>query len=130
MFNSDWYLSLRKPPLAPPDALFMPVWIFLYILIFISLTVYIFTPAERKLSGYIYFSVQMLLNFMWTGVFFGLKNISGALAVVIFMIIFTVLTAKKFYSVSAVSGLLLMPYIIWITFALYLNAGYLILNQQ
>ena len=128
MFKSAWYYNLLEPPLAPPDWIFPPVWSILYSLIFIALLLYIFKPAQNKKSGYIYFAAQLTLNLLWTPAFFYLRNIVLALIVIIFLDIFVVLTIKSFYNVSKTSGLILIPYLIWILFATYLNIGYFILN--
>ena len=128
MFNSDWYNSLTKPPFAPPNEVFAPAWAFLYTTIFISLFVYIFTKSENKTSGYVYFVVQMILNILWSPVFFGMQNMILALVIIIFLDIFTVLTIAKFYKVSNIAGLLLIPYLLWLLFATYLNIGHIVLN--
>ena len=78
--------------------------------------------------GYIYFIAQLIFNLLWTPSFFYLKNIVLALIVVIFLDIFVVLAVKSFYKVSKISGLILIPYLIWILFATYLNIGYFVLN--
>ena len=128
MYNSSWYNSLLKPPFAPPDWLFAPAWIFLYITIFIALIFYILKSAPNKKSGYIYFAIQLILNFAWSPIFFGMQNMLLGLITVIFMIIFTILTVREFYKISKISALLLIPYLLWIIFAAYLNLGYLVLN--
>ena len=128
MFDSSWYKSLIKPPFAPPDWLFAPVWGFLYLTIAISFLIYITKPAEDKKIGYVYFVIQLVLNLAWSPIFFGLKEIFWAFILIILMDIFVYLTIRKFYSVSRISGLILIPYFIWILFATYLNAGYLFLN--
>ena len=128
MFKSVWYYNLLKPPFAPPDWIFVPVWSVLYFTLFLALLLYIYKPAHNKKSGYIYFSTQLILNLMWTPVFFYLKNIIWALIVLILLDIFLILTIKSFYNVSKISALILIPYLIWILFATYLNIGYLILN--
>ena len=128
MFKSVWYYNLTKPPLAPPDWIFPPVWSILYFTILTALLLYIFTPVQYKKSGYIYFIAQLILNFLWTPTFFYLQNIVLALIVIILLDIFVILTIKSFYKVSKISGLILMPYLLWILFATYLNIGYLVLN--
>lgn len=135
MFNSNWYYSLTKPALAPPNWLFTPVWSVLYILLLVSLIIYISSKDkyghifnEGKRKGYIYFLIQLILNIIWSPVFFGLKNVGLALIVVILLDIFVYLTIKEFYKFSKLSAILLIPYLIWILFATYLNTGYLILN--
>lgn len=128
MFSSEWYYNLTKPILSPPDWIFAPMWTFLYILIIIALILYAITPAKNKKYGYIFFIIQILLNFSWSPIFFLMQNITLALIVIILLDIFVVLTIRKFYSVSKISGIILVPYLIWILFATYLNIGYLILN--
>lgn len=128
MFKSAWYYNLLKPPLNPPDWIFQPVWAILYFTIFISILLYINKPAENKEIGYVYFTLQLIFNLLWTPAFFYLQNIAFALMIIILLDIFVFLTIKKFYLVSKISGLILIPYFIWVLFATYLNIGYLILN--
>lgn len=128
MFKSVWYYNLTKPPLAPPDWIFPPVWSILYFSMLVALLLYLFKPAQNKKSDYIYFIAQLFLNLLWAPVFFYLKNMFLALIVIILLDIFVILTIKSFYKVSKISGLILIPYLIWILFATYLNIGYLVLN--
>ena len=128
MFKSVWYYNLTNPPLAPPDWIFPPVWSILYFSMLVALLLYLFKPAQNKKSGYIYFAVQLILNLLWAIVFFYLKNMFLALIVIILLDIFVILTIKSFYKISKISGLILIPYLLWILFATYLNIGYLVLN--
>lgn len=128
MFNSEWYNSLIRPPYSPPSEVFTPAWIFLYITIFSALIIFITAKSNNKTLGYICFTLQIILNFLWSPVFFGMQNIGLALFVIILLDIFTVLTARKFYKASKIAGLILIPYILWLLYATYLNAGYFILN--
>ena len=129
MFDSIWYQSIIKPPLSPPNWVFAPVWVGLYLLIFLSLAIYILKIDEDKEMGYMYFIIQMALNLIWSPVFFASRNILAALILIILLDIFVLLTIWKFFSVSKWSGILLIPYLVWILFATYLNFGYLILNR-
>ncbi len=128
MFNSAWYNSLLKPQFAPSNSIFAPVWAILYITIFISLILYIKAPKQNNKAGYVYFIIQLILNLAWAPIFFGLKNMPLAFVDIILLDIFVILTIKRFYSASKPSALILLPYLIWILFAAYLNFGYLILN--
>ena len=128
MYNSIWYNNLTKPLFAPPDWLFAPVWMVLYVLIFAALVFYFLQKTENKESGYLFFGIQLFLNIIWSPIFFMAKNIAGAFFVIILLDIFVVLTLIKFYSVKKIAGILLVPYLIWILFATYLNGGYLFLN--
>ncbi len=129
MFNSIWYHSLIKPEFAPPNWIFTPVWIILYITIFTSLVLYYLADASDKRTGYTFFYTQLLLNLIWAPVFFGLKNILLAFVIIILLDIFVFLTIRKFYSVSKPAGILLVPYLTWISFATYLNGTYYVLNR-
>ena len=128
MFKSVWYYNLTKPPLAPPDWIFPPVWSILYFSMLVALLLYLFKPTQNKKSGYIYFIAQLFLNLLWTPAFFYLQNIVLALIVIILLDIFVILTIKSFYKVSKISCLILIPYLVWILFATYFNIGYLVLN--
>ena len=128
MFKSVWYYNLTKPPLAPPDWIFPTVWSILYFSMLVALLLYLFKPAQNKKSGYIYFITQLFLNLLWTPAFFYLQNIVLVLIVIILLDIFVILTIKSFYKVSKISCLILIPYLVWILFATYLNIGYLVLN--
>lgn len=129
MYNSIWYYSLNKPYLSPPDEIFAPVWIFLYITMAISLILFIVNKTDQnKLSGYTYFGLQLIINLLWSPAFFMLQNIRLALIVIISLDIFVILTIQEFYKMNKVSGLILLPYLFWILFATYLNIGYIVLN--
>lgn len=128
MFNSEWYNNLTKPAFSPPNSVYSPVWAVLYVMIFSSLLVYILAPSQDKKWGYIFFTIQLLLNFLWSSAFFGMQNIALALVVILLLDTFVLLTIREFYSASKISGMLLIPYLIWIIFATYLNIGYFVLN--
>ena len=128
MFNSIWYLNLIKPPLTPPNWVFGPVWSLLYVSLLISFIIFAKNNIQNKKTGYVYFAIQLLLNIIWTPVFFGMKNIPAGLVIIILLDIFVSLTIFEFLKISKVSGMILIPYFVWILFATYLNIGYLILN--
>ena len=124
-----WFNSLNKPFLAPPDWVFAPVWIILYIMIAISFFVFLKSNSEKKKTvPLIFFFLQLLLNFAWSPIFFNMQNILGALIVIIFMWIFILVTIILFLRHSKLSAILLIPYLIWVSFAFYLNFGYYVLN--
>lgn len=129
MFDSIWYDSLTKPFLQPPAWIFSPVWIILYGTLLVSLIMYALTISPKnKLNGYIIFIVHMFFNLLWSFVFFSFHRIDIALAVVVIMDLTAIFMTSKFLSVSKASGLILVPYLVWIFFATYLNTMFLILN--
>ncbi len=130
MYNSVWFNSLAKPALNPPAKIFSPVWAVLYAMIFLSLFIFIRTSSvSSKTKGYIYFALQLLLNVIWSPVFFLMKNIGLALIIIILLDIFVLMTIRNFYRISKTAGMLLIPYLVWILFATYLNVSYFILNR-
>ena len=126
---NDWYFSLIKPPLTPPAEVFSPAWGILYTTIIISLIIYSAQITTRdKSRGYWLFWLQILFNILWTPVFFGMNNIGLALIVIIALDVLVFLTIKEFYNISKLAARLLIPYLLWIIFATYLNIGFLVLN--
>jgi tryptophan-rich sensory protein len=129
MYDSIWYESLTKPFLLPPAQIFSPVWIILYATLLISLIFYALAiTGKSKLSGYVVFIIHMIFNLLWSFVFFSLQRIDLALVVIVIMDLTAIYIAAKFYTVSKFSGIILIPYLIWIFFATYLNIMFLILN--
>ena len=125
-----WYETLNKPEFNPPNWVFGPVWTFLYILMGISLfLVWKEGPGNKKVKpAMLMFWVQLALNVLWSVVFFGMKNISGGLLVIILLWISILITILRFRKISAVAGTLLVPYILWVTFASVLNFFFYRLN--
>ena len=95
-----WYDTLLKPEYTPESWIFTPAWLFLYGLIILSLLVYKNTDTDKnKIAGYVYFSIQIVLNFLWTPVFFALHNIVLSFTIICFMTVFVVLNIIEFYKV-------------------------------
>jgi translocator protein len=121
-----WYAELVKPELNPPSWIFAPVWTTLYILMGISLFI-IWEKGKRHLEIGI-FTVQMMLNTTWSIFFFGLQRLDVAFVNIILLWIFILLMIIFFYRISKVSAYLLLPYILWVSFAAYLNYSIWMLN--
>ena len=129
MRNIDWYHSLNLPVFTPPDWLFAPAWIIIYLMIFSSFLVFIKAKSPmKKANALVFFIVQLLLNFIWSSVFFNNTDIQGGLIIVIIMWLFIVFTIYEFYKISQPASYLLVPYFLWTTFAVYLNFEIYILN--
>ena len=129
MYKTTWFDKLLKPALNPPASIFPPVWAFLYLTMVVSLFIFIAKKTNKgKQRGYIFFAIQIILNLFWSPTFFRLNNISLALLIVILLDVFVILTIKEFCSVSKLAGIILIPYLLWIFFATYLNIGFLLLN--
>jgi tryptophan-rich sensory protein len=123
-----WYAGLEKPLLNPPNIVFGPVWTILYLLIAISLYLVWVHPAKNKTAAYIAFATQILLNTLWSLVFFGLHAPLLAVAVVLLLVMAIIATIISFHRVSKVAAYLLIPYVVWVGFATYLTIGIAVLN--
>ncbi len=124
-----WYSSLAKPEFTPESWVFTPAWLFLYGLILLSLLVYKNTDSNsNKAAGYLFFCIQIVLNFLWTPAFFTQHDIKMSFIIICLMIVFVILNIIAFYRISKISAALLVPYIIWICFAAYLNYWFMVLN--
>ena len=122
MQNMDWYHSLNQPLLSPPDWIFAPVWIFLYITILISLILFLRTgDLKNKLTPLTFWGLQLFFNLLWSPTFFINKNIKLALIICGLLFYFIYKTIKCFYKYSKLSAYLLIPYLFWVLFAFYLN---------
>ncbi len=124
------YNSMMQPSFAPPPNVFPIVWSILYTLMGIAL--YLVTKDGLDMPGVrdsiFYFAISLVLNFFWTPIFFRWKLILFALVWLVAMLIFAVITAYKFWRISKWAGILMVPYILWLTFALVLNIAYYMLN--
>lgn len=124
----SWYSDLEKPLLNPPNEVFGPVWTTLYLLMGVSL--YLIWTAKPPAShrAYILFGGQLLLNVLWSVVFFGLHQ--PWLGVVVIVLLFTaiVMTMRLFLRSSRIAAWLLFPYAVWVGFAMYLTIGVAVLN--
>lgn len=118
-----WYETLRKPSFNPPNWLFSPVWITLFLLMGISLfLVWKKGMKERIVKvGLSLFAIQLMLNILWSILFFGLKSPLLAFIEIIILWFAILLTILKFFKISKPAGLLLLPYILWVSFAAFLN---------
>ena len=126
----DWYSGLAKPFFTPPPWLFGPAWTILYALMGIALYfIWEKYPKNKKSkNALVLFGIQLFLNFLWTVLFFGLRSpLLGAVGIVALWIAIAI-TIIKFYGISKKAGIVLLPYLIWVTFAMALNIGVLLLN--
>ncbi len=127
----DWYAALETPPGTPPNAVFGPVWGTLYALIGLSLALFWHRApgGADKRRGFACFTVQALLNLAWTPVFFGAHQLGLALAVILALLVTIALTIGGFWKLHRPAAILLVPYLLWVGYASYLNAGFLVLNR-
>lgn len=125
-----WYLTLNKPFFTPPNWLFAPVWLTLYTLMGISLFLIWqqdYHQPQIKIALAI-FAVQLILNTLWSLMFFGLQSPLAGLIVIILLWVAIAVTIKMFFPLSKPAVALLIPYILWVTLAAVLNAAIVVLN--
>jgi translocator protein len=126
-----WYPGLIKPKYTPPNRVFGPIWTTLYILMGVS--VFLIWRQGLSVDGvllaFVLFWVQLIFNALWSIIFFGMKSKGGGVITIIvlwFLILATIITS---FRSSAWAGALLIPYIIWVSIASYLNIGIWWLNK-
>lgn len=125
-----WYAALAKPPFAPPDWLFAPVWIILYFLMGISAyMVYSHGLGKHSVrSALKLFALQLALNALWSVLFFGLRSPVLGLIDIALLWLAIAATMWRFRGISRCAFWLLVPYILWVSFAALLNFYIFALN--
>lgn len=126
-----WYASLEKPFFSPPNWVFGPVWTLLYLLM--GGAVWLIWEHHRETkegrSAIQLFWIQLVLNFSWSIIFFGLRSPLLALIEIVILWVIIFMTMKKFYGLNKTAGYLLVPYLAWVSFATLLNASIVLLNR-
>lgn len=125
---NSWYRTLNKPSFTPPDWIFAPVWTLIYLLMGISLFFVWISSNPLKYLAFIAFSAQLLLNFLWSVIFFGFENLHFALAEIIALWGSILITIFLFRRISNMAAYLLIPYILWVSFAAFLNYSIVRMN--
>lgn len=125
---STWYVELVKPSFNPPGWIFSPVWITLFVLMGISLYLLWINKSKDKKLAYVFFGIQLFLNALWSILFFGLRNPLFAFIEIFILWFAILLTIICSYRISKWSAYLLLPYILWVSFAIILNLMIVILN--
>ncbi|QTE39962.1 TspO/MBR family protein [Mucilaginibacter gossypii] len=128
---AGWYSTLKKPSFNPPPWLFAPVWTAIYIMI-ATAAYLVWKHRSRKpvyiIARSIYF-IQLILNFSWSIVFFGMHQIAAAAVVIILLWLSIVANINWFNKFSRIASWLLVPYLLWVSFASILNVSIYFLNR-
>jgi tryptophan-rich sensory protein len=124
----NWYQTLQKPFLNPPDWIFGPVWTLLFFLMGCSLYLVWQSDREGKKKAYLIFGIQLVLNILWSVLFFGLQSPSIAFAEIIILWVFIIWNIAVFRKFSSAAAWFLVPYLLWVSFAAYLNFSIFRLN--
>ena len=126
---NSWFAELNKPFLNPPNFVFAPIWTLLYI----SLAIFYWLLDREQYSPKVaeakkLFIWQIILNFSWTPIFFGMRNILAGLIVLLVMDFIVLRLIKLTYRINKFCALIILPYFCWLLFATYLNVSLFILN--
>ncbi len=128
---AGWYAGLTKPAFNPPGWLFAPVWTILYALMGLAAWLVYDKGARRddvKRALFV-FVAQLILNVLWSIMFFGAHQILGAFVIIVALGILILGTILRFRKISLPAAYLLVPYILWVGFATVLNASLYVLNR-
>ena len=127
-----WFPTIKKPFFNPPSWLFAPVWTSLYIAMGVAAGLVwnqISQTHEIVKKALTFFAIQLVLNAMWSYIFFGLHNILLALIEIVLLWLFIFETYKQFKNINKIAGYLFIPYLCWVGFATILNASLFYLNH-
>ena len=127
---NTWYQGLNRPYLTPPNWVFGPAWTILYIMIACSIIFY-YKASGKEYAALttVILIIHLIVNFSWTPLFFGLQAPLLALVDIIVLDATLLALIYLFWQASTVAAALLIPYLLWVSFATYLNAGFYLLNR-
>lgn len=126
-----WYAGLTKPPFNPPGWVFAPVWTILYALMGIAAWL-VYDKGVRRADvkrALFVFVAQLILNVLWSIMFFGAHQILGAVVIIVALWILILGTILRFHKISRPAAYLLVPYLLWVGFATVLNVSLYVLNR-
>ena len=126
-YKEPWYSTILKPSFNPPDWVFAPIWITLYLAMSFAIWLIWINPKRVEKIIYIYF-IHLLINGSWSIFFFGLHLILVSLIVIAIIIFFVVWLIKLYYPINKLSSFLMVPYLMWLSYAFVLNFYIFILN--
>jgi len=126
VYKEPWYSQIIQPSFSPPSWVFGPVWTALYVLMSMAIWLHWISLKERKvLTIYL---IHIFFNGMWSIIFFGFHQILLALLNLIIILIFIIWLMRVYYKTNKISFLLMIPYLLWSTYALILNGSIFYLN--
>ena len=119
----SWYSGINKPSFNPPNWIFGPVWTALYLIMGISawLVLRKYGEDQQVKTALFVFGIQLILNGLWSPFFFGFKSTLSGMIIIVALIIMIIKTMIVFMKISKTAAFLLLPYILWVSFASILN---------
>lgn len=125
----SWYTQIRKPAWTPPSALFAPVWTTLYVMMGVSAWIVWRSDDASRRTALALFGLQLLLNAAWSFIFFGLRSPGWAVIEIALLWLILLVTIVSFVRISRPAAWLLVPYLLWVSFAAALNYSVWSLNS-
>lgn len=127
-----WYQILNKPSFSPPNWIFGPAWTILYFLMGVAAYLVWIKGLEKKAvkTALSFFIAQLVFNFLWSILFFGLHSPVLGLIDILILWVLILITIIKFYKISKTASYLLIPYLLWVSFATILNLSIVLLNPS
>ncbi len=128
--SMEKYKGLIKPPLSPPSEVFGIVWPILYLLMAISLYIVLDSDIsdDEKKSSILIYGVQLFVNFLWPIIYFNLEYRLFAFFTLVLLLVLVIAMTIRFFKINKYAGYLLIPYILWLIFAGYLNLATYLIN--
>ena len=126
--NMEIYSQINQPPLAPPSYIFPIVWTILFILMGISSAIVYVKSTSNSSKALTIYTIQLIVNFLWSIIFFNLRAYLFAFIWILLLWILILIMIYEFYKVDKLAAYLQIPYLLWVTFATYLNFMIFILN--
>jgi len=123
-----WYSTLVKPTFSPPNWLFGPVWTLLFLMMGVAFYL-IWMEGKRAHKALVVFGIQLVLNILWSFLFFGAESPGAAVIEIVLLWIMILVTIVKFSKISKTAAWLLVPYLFWVSFASILNMAIFQLNR-
>lgn len=128
-YGNAWFDALQKPALMPPGGAFGIIWTILYILLGVVLAIILNARGARgRPLALAFFFAQLLLNFLWSPIFFAYHQVATALTIIIVMLALSIVATFLFARIRRTAALLMIPYLVWLSFAAMLNYRILQLN--
>ena len=126
-FKEPWYSELIKPSFNPPDWIFAPVWMTLYLLMGFAIWLIWLNPKKTQKVFTIYFT-HLFVNASWSITFFAFHQVLASLLIIALIIFLVIWLVKLYYPINKISAILMLPYIAWLGFAFSLNYSIFVLN--
>ena len=126
--SMEFYQSLKQPPLSPPGWVFPLAWTILYSLMGVAAYLVWMQDSTGRNGALFFYGLQLIFNFVWPLLFFNARAYLASLIWLLLLWVLILITTARFFQETKAAGWLMIPYLLWVAFAGYLNAGVWLLN--